>query len=122
MVKIKAAVWTAHSTLRFRKFFVMVRWERRCAAFGCCIHLIDFVHGPVIECGYPTDSDILPAERGFVSYHGSVTGHYQYGYGSLLKYTCNDGYLLVGRKTRRCQANRNWEGKPPRCESEYCTQ
>ena len=37
---------------------------------------------------------------------------------SLANYTCNDGYLLIGNSSRRCQYNGEWTGFPPLCRSE----
>ena len=37
--------------------------------------------------------------------------------GSIVTYSCNKGYSLVGFETRFCQADRTWSGLAPTCES-----
>ena len=37
--------------------------------------------------------------------------------GSIVTYSCNKGYSLVGFETRFCQADRTWSGVAPTCES-----
>ena len=39
--------------------------------------------------------------------------------GSIATYSCNDGYALIGVKTRECQSDESWSDVPPTCE---CTQ
>ena len=39
--------------------------------------------------------------------------------GSTATYSCQRGYTLVGTSTRTCQANRQWSGVAPVCESEW---
>ena len=40
-------------------------------------------------------------------------------FGSTATYSCRTGYLLVGRSTRTCQANGEWSGSAPVCESKH---
>jgi hypothetical protein len=39
---------------------------------------------------------------------------------SLVKYTCNDGYRLIGNSTRQCQYSGEWSGSQPSCEIIDC--
>ena len=45
--------------------------------------------------------------------------------GSNATYVCNDGYNLMGNKSRVCQMDGNWNGRTPRCipekSSMYCS-
>ena len=36
-------------------------------------------------------------------------------FGSTATYSCNSGFVLLGDKTRRCQANGEWSGLVPLC-------
>ena len=36
-------------------------------------------------------------------------------YNTVVSYTCNSGFRLVGSATRTCQANGQWSGEHPRC-------
>ena len=40
-------------------------------------------------------------------------------FGSLAKYTCFHGYILVGKKERTCQLNGKWSKIPPICKRKY---
>ncbi|KAF7988440.1 hypothetical protein HCN44_001013 [Aphidius gifuensis] len=40
--------------------------------------------------------------------------------GSTIDYTCPDGYMLVGLKSRVCEENGFWSGKPPTCKYVDC--
>lgn len=39
---------------------------------------------------------------------------------SVIRYTCNDGYKLVGREVRRCFANLTWSDEEPSCHPVDC--
>ena len=41
------------------------------------------------------------------------------GYLSLVKYSCQEGYEMVGRALLTCDFDERWNGPPPRCESMY---
>ncbi|XP_075157366.1 uncharacterized protein LOC142230616 isoform X3 [Haematobia irritans] len=63
-----------------------------------------------IECG-------LPASIPHGSYNllnGTV------GYLSLVKYSCQEGYEMVGRALLTCDFDERWNGPPPRCEIVEC--
>ncbi|KAJ9583467.1 hypothetical protein L9F63_022192 [Diploptera punctata] len=52
-------------------------------------------------------------------------GHYQLingtvGYMSRVKYSCDEGYELVGRAHLICDEDERWSGPPPRCERVRC--
>jgi hypothetical protein len=36
-------------------------------------------------------------------------------YNSLVSYTCNYGYMLIGDSVRRCEKDREWTGTEPHC-------
>lgn len=36
-------------------------------------------------------------------------------YNTVVTYTCNQGFRLVGSTTRTCQADGSWSGEHPRC-------
>jgi len=40
------------------------------------------------------------------------------GFGSIVHYTCDPGYMLIGQSQRRCQGNKNWSGYAPTCETD----
>ncbi|KAI8127760.1 von Willebrand factor type A, Sushi [Lucilia cuprina] len=63
-----------------------------------------------IECG-------LPASIPHGTYdllNGTV------GYLSLVKYSCQEGYEMVGRALLTCDFDERWNGPPPRCEIVEC--
>ena len=39
---------------------------------------------------------------------------------SIIKYTCDQGHVLVGRSELTCDVDQRWNGPPPRCEPVYC--
>ena len=39
-------------------------------------------------------------------------------FGDVARYSCDTGYTLNGTAERTCQANRQWSGSVPTCESE----
>ena len=63
-----------------------------------------------ITCGSPGS-----ISNGAVSPSGST-----HNYGTTVTFACNTGYRLVGGATRTCQANSQWSGTVPTCQSEYC--
>uniref|UniRef100_H2YG17 Sushi domain-containing protein n=1 Tax=Ciona savignyi TaxID=51511 RepID=H2YG17_CIOSA len=43
-------------------------------------------------------------------------------YGSTVRYTCTDGYRLVGQRDVRCVGENTWSADPPVCEKMKCLQ
>ncbi|XP_017156508.1 uncharacterized protein LOC108164994 isoform X2 [Drosophila miranda] len=63
-----------------------------------------------IECG-------LPASIAHGSY-GLLNS--TVGYLSLVKYSCEEGYEMIGRALLTCDFDERWNGPPPRCEIVEC--
>ena len=36
--------------------------------------------------------------------------------GSAARYSCDEGYVLVGDPARVCESDGTWSGEPPRCQ------
>ena len=60
-----------------------------------------------VDCG-----PLLPPVNGDVSLSSTV-------FGGVATYSCSAGYILVGERTRECQAT-GWSGEEPVCEREFC--
>ncbi|CAH1267495.1 CSMD3 [Branchiostoma lanceolatum] len=43
-------------------------------------------------------------------------------YGDKVKFSCNEGYELIGSVNRTCQANQSWSGIQPNCSRTPCPQ
>ena len=43
-------------------------------------------------------------------------------FGDVASYSCDVGYMLIGLKERTCQADGQWNGSVPTCESELLKQ
>ena len=50
--------------------------------------------------------------------YGNVTLNFTL-YQSLAVYRCSYGYNLIGNSSRYCQANGQWSGEEPICESKH---
>ncbi|XP_071491017.1 LOW QUALITY PROTEIN: sushi, von Willebrand factor type A, EGF and pentraxin domain-containing protein 1-like [Diadema antillarum] len=61
-----------------------------------------------VNCGEPAP----PA-------HGSVAGSV-YTYSSIITYSCNPGYTLIGLSSQTCTSNGTWSGPAPSCEPRDC--
>ena len=48
--------------------------------------------------------------------HGKVDILPYNRFGAVARYTCQDGYTLVGLPARVCQGDETWNGDEPRCE------
>ena len=61
----------------------------------------------VVDCGHP----------------GNITNGrvhvYESGFKKIIRYSCNEGYILNGSSSRTCQSNGTWSGLKPTCEGEY---
>lgn len=78
--------------------------------------LITFVNYNVLnsQCSFvPTDCGILPAPA-----DGAVDLRDGTLYNAVATFTCNDGYRLIGDKTRRCTAKERWNHLTPACVNE----
>lgn len=55
-------------------------------------------------------------ENGFISGHGRI-------FNDKVNYTCDEGFYLVGKPQRTCQADGSWSGSTPLCKrnSKYVT-
>ncbi|XP_055934683.1 uncharacterized protein LOC129964041 [Argiope bruennichi] len=63
-----------------------------------------------LECGFPAN---IP-NGGYSLVNG--TKHFQ----SIVQYFCMDSYILVGQAELMCDADRKWDGPPPRCDPLLC--
>ncbi|KFM73039.1 Sushi, von Willebrand factor type A, EGF and pentraxin domain-containing protein 1, partial [Stegodyphus mimosarum] len=63
-----------------------------------------------LECGFPAN---IP-NGGYTLVNG--TKHYR----SIVQYFCQESYVLVGRSDLMCDADRKWDGPPPRCDPLLC--
>ena len=52
--------------------------------------------------------------------NGGIIGE-NYTYGSVLKFECNDGYILSGSKTLKCTENGTWNATAAVCEVVNCS-
>ncbi|WAR04316.1 LYAM2-like protein [Mya arenaria] len=59
---------------------------------------------PICDCGGLSRPD---------NGHGAITGTF---YGDEARFTCLEGYRLVGREALSCQLYGNWSAEPPVCE------
>ena len=50
--------------------------------------------------------------------HGSFEIHPRNAFGSVVRYSCDEGYILSGKKERICQGDGRWSGDAPTCETE----
>ena len=52
-----------------------------------------------------------------------IRGQFEFGYGDIVLFFCNVGYVVEGtnkiRDETRCQADGTWERMPIHCESEW---
>ena len=61
-----------------------------------------------VDCGRPEDAD----DNGDVSYDGTTLG-------SIARYTCNKGYVLVGSKIAQCLYTGQWSYGAPKCRRKF---
>ena len=62
----------------------------------------------VVSC--PQPGDVL---------NGDIVGE-NFTFGAQIRYECQEGHLLVGAASRKCQADGLWDGEKPRCEPVTC--
>ncbi|XP_042899237.1 CUB and sushi domain-containing protein 2 [Parasteatoda tepidariorum] len=63
-----------------------------------------------LECGFPVNI----ANGGYTLING--TKHLQ----STVQYFCQESFILVGESELMCDADRKWNGPPPRCDPLLC--
>lgn len=63
----------------------------------------------VKRCSIPEEHDIE---------NGANENHYSNVYGTEIKYSCNDGFMFSGPKSRVCQADGKWS-ELPKCVGRY---
>ena len=82
---------------------------------SCCVHPQEFCHlfampfSVVVSCGLPD----VPGNGSVNTSTGNV--------GDVARYSCDTGYTLNGTAERTCQADGQWNGSVPKCESEIDT-
>ena len=75
-----------------------------CIKLALSVHMYLYVG---ISCGQPDSPS-----------NGQVNTSAGTSSGDVARYSCNTGYTLNGTAERTCQANREWSGSVPTCESE----
>ncbi|ODN00686.1 Membrane cofactor protein [Orchesella cincta] len=63
-----------------------------------------------LECGPPAQ---VPSGR-YTLLNGTRS------YKSMVRYSCDEGYAMVGRNDLMCDLDQRWNGPPPRCEALIC--
>lgn len=51
----------------------------------------------------------------FAPVHGKMYGR-DVGYGTVIRFECDEGYMNIGSTERRCQSDKTWSGKTAKCE------
>ncbi|XP_062523950.1 CUB and sushi domain-containing protein 3-like [Corticium candelabrum] len=51
--------------------------------------------------------------------HGEIIGNNFY-FGESVTFSCNRGYMMIGKKTSTCEASGTWTNTPPRCIETRC--
>ena len=69
--------------------------------------LFSFLSCIAIEC-----PDLSDPENGTVTVASNI-------FGSLAVYRCSEGFGLVGKSIRQCQADGSWSEQEPTCESKF---
>ena len=64
------------------------------------------IHNVAVDCGSLSDPS-----NGAVDTSSGTT------FMRTATYTCNTGYTLTGSNTRTCQADTDWSGSEPACDS-----
>ena len=71
------------------------------------IETISFHFFAEINCG-----PLPNPEKGVVSFQSTE-------FLSIARYSCNNGYILMGSPERECMANGKWSGSEPICSGEF---
>ena len=50
--------------------------------------------------------------------NGNVDTSAGTSFGDVARYSCDEGYMLIGLEERTCQADGQWNGSVPTCASE----
>lgn len=66
--------------------------------------MVFLLHNIVVDCG----TLVAPSNGGIIT--GATT------VGSVVRYTCNEGFRVVGEAVRRCEVDGRWSDPPPVCE------
>ncbi|XP_078575446.1 sushi, von Willebrand factor type A, EGF and pentraxin domain-containing protein 1-like isoform X3 [Branchiostoma floridae x Branchiostoma japonicum] len=62
-----------------------------------------------VSCGQPDTVE-----------NGKVKANFGHIYNEVAEYTCDEGYVLSGNRSRICQADGTWSGENPRCKPRHC--
>lgn len=113
-----------------------MQWSNGCIAsckdsykLNRCVHQTSLIYGMnqpqyAVSYIYQHCNAVIPCPR--VPYripNGYRYYRYYFGYdysnlhleGSIVRYYCYYGYLLLGDNKRTCQANGTWSGEQPQC-------
>lgn len=52
--------------------------------------------------------------------HGNITAIHGYTFGNEIKYSCKEGYELLGISSRICTSDKTWTNEQPECEAIEC--
>ncbi|XP_060545538.1 complement receptor type 1 [Pantherophis guttatus] len=85
--------------------------SRSCALFGETVAWTgDLPYCQIVQCQPPPD-----IQNGIHSNQETL-----FSSGTLVKYTCNPGYALIGEATIQCMDNGRWSSPVPNCEEIEC--
>ncbi|XP_046691667.1 E-selectin-like isoform X1 [Silurus meridionalis] len=97
-----------------------------CSPNGECVETINSHQCECFEGFYGKKCEhVVICEEKYISApeNGSVQCSHAFGnfsYKSECKYSCNEGYQLVGAKVTECGATKAWSNTPPTCELVQC--
>ena len=78
----------------------------------------NYIFNSEVTC---TDNDLGSLDNGNISY--SSAPDEIHGFGSVVTYTCNEGYMIEGQSTnettRACVGSGQWTGTLPKCISKF---
>ena len=67
---------------------------------------------------YPVDLECGPPAQVPNGHYTLING--TRGYQSMVRYSCEEGHVMVGRSDLMCDIDQKWNGPPPRCEPLVC--